>query len=291
MSGRKDADPRRAARSVLAGFAVAFAGAVLFMVVFATDANTQLMGIGLLLAFGGIGYGLTAWAHRLMPPGGEVEERKMMRDPEPGVAAEYFGSRMAGVERRGLLGGALAAALGALGLAVVFPFRSLGPRPGDKLRRTDFAEVSRPRLVTEHGRPVHRDDLPVGGFITVFPEGYAGSANAQTALVRLDLDRIELRPPTRTEWVVEGYIAYSKICTHAGCPVGEYQAEFQSLFCPCHQSSFQVDEGARPTLGPAERALPQLPIAIDDEGYLIALDDYPEAVGPGWWTRPKGGAS
>ena len=284
--GHKSQDA--AVRSVLAGFVVAVIGAIWFMIEYALDASTQILGVALLLAFGGVGYGLTAWAHRLMPRGGEVEERKKLHDPdaEKRETAEYFRSRLSGVQRRGLLGGALAAALGSLGVAVLFPFRSLGPRPGDVLRRTDYAKVPDAKLVTASGRPVHKDDLPAGAFLTVFPEGFVGSGDAQTALVRLE-QGIEVEPPTVAEWVVEGYIAYSKICTHAGCPVGEYQKEKHALFCPCHQSSFEILRGASPVLGPADRPLPQLPIGIDDEGFLIALGDFDEAVGPGWWTRPR----
>ena len=281
-------DATRATRVVALAFLVGAAGAVMFMVVFVLGANTQLLGIGLAVALGGIGYGLVAWGHRLMPPGGEVEERELMTDPpeQRHAAAEEFEGRLEGVKRRRLLGGALATALGATGLAALFPLRSLGPRPGDALRHTEFSLVPRPRLITESGTPVHRDDLAVGGYLVVYPEGYPGSGTAQTMLVRLDTDRVKLRPPTRQDWVVDGYIAYSRVCTHAGCSVGEYQVEFQTLLCPCHQSSFQIEEGGQPILGPAARPLPQLPLGIDDRGYLIALGDYPEAVGPGWWTRP-----
>lgn len=286
-----DAAKVRAMRVVLTSFVVGLAGVGLFVVTYLEDMRTEALGLGLLLAFGGVGYGLTVWAHRLMPAGGEVEHRDLMHDPaQRRTAAEFFEARTGGVQRRGLLGGALAGVLVAIGGALVFPFRSLGPHPGDSLRRTDFSKASHPRLVTEEGRPVHRDDLPVGAFITVFPDGYPGSADAQTLLLRLDPEVADLRAPTRTDWMVDGFIAYSKICTHAGCPVGEYQVEFQTLFCPCHQSAFLVEEGARPSFGPAVRPLPQLPLAIDEEGYLIAQSDYQEAVGPGWWTRPRGQA-
>lgn len=281
-------DETRAARAVLTAFAVGVVGAIVFMVVFAMQANTQVLGLSLAVALGGIGYGLVAWGHGLMPPGDEVEQRELMTDTRDDreAAAEQFEGRLAGVGRRRVLGGALAAALGTTGLAALFPLRSLGPRPGDALRHTEFSLQPRPRLVTGSGTPVHRDDLPVGGFLTVYPEGHPGSGTAQTMLIRLDTERVPLRPPTRTDWVVDGHIAYSRVCTHAGCSVGEYQVEFQTLLCPCHQSSFEVQEGGRPSLGPADRPLPQLPLGVDDEGYLIALDDYPEAVGPGWWTRP-----
>ena len=281
-------DDTRAVRSVVTAFAVGAGGAILFMVVFALGANTQLLGLALALAFGGIGYGLIAWGHRLMPPGDEYEHRESMTDPSENrkEAVEEFEGRLAGVGRRRLLGGALATAAGTTGVAALFPLRAMGPRPADALRRTDFARAPRPRLITASGAPVHRDDLPVGGFLTVYPEGHPGSASGQTMLVRLAPDRVDLRPPTRVDWVVDGHIAYSKVCTHAGCSVGEYQVEFQTLLCPCHQSAFQIEEGGEPLMGPAARPLPQLPLGVDDEGYLIALGDYPEAVGPGWWTRP-----
>ena len=278
----------RATRSVVLASLVGVAGAIGFVVVFAIGANTQLMGVALAVAMGGAGYALVALGHRLLPPGEEVEEREPMRDPaaDRARAAEEFQGRVPGVARRRVIGGALASALGATGLAALVPLRSLGPRPGDALRRTAYARTPRPRLVTESGTPIHRDELPVGAFVTVYPEGHVGVADAQTVLIRLDPDRVALRPPTRTDWVVDGHIAYSKVCTHAGCSVGEYQVEYQSLLCPCHFSAFQVEQGGEPTMGPADRALPQLPLDVDDEGHLVAAGDFPEAVGPGWWTRP-----
>ena len=280
--------PARATRAVVGAFVVGLGGALAFMVVFVLGANTQLLGLSLAVAMGGIGYGLVALGHRLLPPGEEVEQREPMRDPSSAKAAavEEFEGRVPGMARRRVIGGALASAVGATGLAALFPLRSLGPRPGDELRRTEYALLPRPRLVTESGTPIHRDELPVGVLLTVYPEGHVGAAQAQTALVRLDLDRVDLRPPTRADWVVDGHIAYSKICTHAGCSVGEYQVEYQTLLCPCHFSAFQLEEGGRPTMGPAARPLPQLPLGVDDEGYLVAIGDFPEAVGPGWWTRP-----
>lgn len=287
VSRRHDRETR-ATRSVLTAFAIGALGAVAFVVVYALDANTQLLGTTLALSLGGIGYGLVAWGHRLMPGGGEYETRELMADrPEDRQkAVAAFAGGVRNIRRRRLLGSALATALAASGVAALVPLRSLGPRPGDALRRTDLSLAPRPRLITDRGVPVHRDDLPTGGFVTVYPEGHPGSADAQTVLIRLDPTRVDLHPPTRGEWVVDGHIAYSKICTHAGCPVGEYQVEFQTLLCPCHQSAFQVDVGGEPNMGPAVRPLPQLPLGVDDDGYLIALDDYPEAVGPGWWTRP-----
>jgi ubiquinol-cytochrome c reductase iron-sulfur subunit len=69
--------------------------------------------------------------------------------------------------------------------------------------------------------------------------------------------------------------------------VGLYQAGEAQLLCPCHQSTFNVLEGAKPIFGPAARALPQLPLGVDDAGYLIATDDFSDPVGPGFWDRGR----
>jgi ubiquinol-cytochrome c reductase iron-sulfur subunit len=119
--------------------------------------------------------------------------------------------------------------------------------------------------------------------VTVFPEGHEDAADSQTLLIRLPDD---VTAPGPSDWSVSGVVAFSKICTHAGCPVGLYQAETQELFCPCHQSTFSVPEGAKPTFGPATRPLPQLPIGVDEAGFIISLSDYTEPVGPGFWNRP-----
>jgi ubiquinol-cytochrome c reductase iron-sulfur subunit len=140
------------------------------------------------------------------------------------------------------------------------------------------------RLVTPEGAPVGVGDVPVGGVLTVFPERQTRRADAQTILVRVD--PTTLQPLAgRESWSPEGYLAYSKICTHAGCPVGLYEQSSNSLFCPCHQSVFDVLNGAEPVAGPATRALPQLPIEIGPDGFLVAQGDFTEPVGPGFWNE------
>ena len=174
------------------------------------------------------------------------------------------------------------AAAGALGLAAIFPVASLGPRPGNSLFVTKWRKGA--RVVNEQGRLVMVDDLDVGGVITVFPEGHVGVADSQTLLIRVSKKSVTTRPGRET-WAPEGYVAYSKVCTHAGCPVGLYQQDIERLLCPCHQSTFEVLDGARPVFGPATRSLPQLPLMIDDDGQLRAQDDYNEPIGPGFWNR------
>jgi ubiquinol-cytochrome c reductase iron-sulfur subunit len=176
----------------------------------------------------------------------------------------------------------LGLAAAALGAAAVFPIRSLGPSPGRSLQRTPWRAGT--RLVGEDGDPITVEDIPLGGFLTVFPEGHVGSADGQTVLVRVDPDANRPRPG-RKDWAPDGLLAYNKVCTHAGCPVGLYQAASHQLLCPCHQSAFDVLDGARPVFGPATRSLPQLPLAIDAQGYLRARSDYTEPVGPAYWNR------
>ena len=119
----------------------------------------------------------------------------------------------------------------------------------------------------------------------MFPAGHPDSADGQVVLLRVRPDRLSL-PPGRADWAPDGLIAYSKVCTHAGCPVGLFEPQSAQLLCPCHQSAFDVLDGAQPVFGPAARALPQLPIAIDDEGYVVAQSDFHEPVGPSFWNRP-----
>jgi ubiquinol-cytochrome c reductase iron-sulfur subunit len=121
----------------------------------------------------------------------------------------------------------------------------------------------------------------------VFPEGAERAADAQALLIHVRPDSLKL-PPERMAGVPEGtLVAYSKICTHAGCPVGLYRAESQSLICPCHQSQFDVADGAKPFFGPAARPLPQLPLGVDEQRVLIAEGDFTEPVGPAFWDRGR----
>jgi ubiquinol-cytochrome c reductase iron-sulfur subunit len=138
-------------------------------------------------------------------------------------------------------------------------------------------------VVTADGSVVTAQDLPVGGILTVFPEGHAEAADSQTVLIRVDPALLQL-PTGRGDWAPGGLLAYSKICTHAGCPVGLYEQRTHLLFCPCHQSVFTVLDGAIPISGPAVRPLPQLPLELDADGTIRARGDFPEPVGPGFWN-------
>jgi ubiquinol-cytochrome c reductase iron-sulfur subunit len=273
---------RPAARSAGGAFVVSAGASIGLMATYIAGGQPQLEGILIALALGGLGVGLIVWAKDLMPSGRFVEER---HEHESGSAAQQslaqeFEAGREPVARRTFLVRSLVASLAALGAAALFPIRSFGRGPGRDLFHTAFRSGT--RLVTAEGSPIRSETLDVGGILTVFPEGATGAADSQTVLIKVDLQ--EFQPVQgREDWAPEGLVAYSKICTHAGCPVGLYQRTTGALFCPCHQSIFDAWHGARPTEGPATRPLPQLPLEINDDGYIVAGDDYPEPVGPGFW--------
>ena len=186
----------------------------------------------------------------------------------------------AAIPRRAVFGRLWFAALGAFALVGLLPAVVLGRHP----RRHGTAWKRGARLVTPQGVPLKADDVAVGGVATVFPEGRVDAAESAVLLLRLNDGDVQL-PPDRQGWTPRGNVAYSKICTHAGCPVALYRHASLELYCPCHQSVFDVVDLARPTGGPAPRALPQLGLDVDGEGYLIARGDFVDPVGPDEWWR------
>jgi ubiquinol-cytochrome c reductase iron-sulfur subunit len=278
-----DGRAARGARLAFAAFVVAALCLLSLAVVYALGGQPQaegaLLGVGLLA----LGTGLVLWAHWLMPRGPFVQERHELPSSERDLEAfEHTLEHPEGVSRRKLLVGGLLGALGALGVALVFPIRSLGPNPGSTLLRTPWRRGL--RAITDDGRPVRASEVPIDGLVTVFPDGHRGSADGQVVLMRVRPDRLK-PPPDRANWAPDGLIAYSKVCTHAGCPVGLFDPGRAQLLCPCHQSAFDVLDGAEPVFGPAARALPQLPLAIDDDGFVIAQSDFHEPIGPSFWNR------
>lgn len=271
--------------AVGSAFLVTIVAGVALAVVYWQGGQNQLEGIFLATALGAMAVGIGLWAKHAMPVGGAEEEREPLRssdeDRREVVATFDRGERVLG--RRGVLLKMLGLGVATVGGALLFPIRSLGPRPGNALTTTPW-KTGR-RVVTADGRPVRPEDIDVDGLVTVFPEGDMSPGDAQTVLIRLP-EGVNQPRPGREEWTPSGCIAYSKICTHAGCPVGLYQADERKLVCPCHQSTFDVTDGAKPLFGPASRPLPQLALALDDDGYLVSQDDYDTPVGAAWWGTP-----
>jgi len=264
-------------------FLIAAAAGIALAATYALGGQTQVEGVLLGVALLGIAAGLILWSHRLMPLGPVVSEREELGSgPEIDKEVQDDLER-GGLSRRKAISRSLGLALAALGAGLALPVRSLGPSPGRALLDTPWGGGRR-RLITSDGRPVRADEVPTDGLVTVFPEGSPNSADGQVVLIRVDPKLI--RPhPGRESWSPEGLVAYSKVCTHAGCPVGLYQPEDHTLLCPCHQSTFDVLNGARPLVGPAAVALPQLPLAIDNDGVVVGTGELSDPVGPGFWHR------
>ena len=224
------------------------------------------------------------------------EDRHLQRSSdenrEAAVAVLKEGAADSAIGRRGVLQGAMISALALFPLAIVVPF--VGNIGDDwnvsKFRHTMWRKGT--KLATDpSGRPIKAADVTIGSVFHVIPEDLHEAehpldekAKAVVLLVRLDpADLTEAED--RKGWSYDGIVAYSKICTHVGCPVALYEQQTHHLLCPCHQSTFDVADGAKVVFGPAKRPLPQLPITVDDEGYLIAQSDFTEPVGPSDWER------
>jgi ubiquinol-cytochrome c reductase iron-sulfur subunit len=276
-----------AERAPAVAFAVAILAALALAVVYWRGGQPQAEGVLLAVVLGGIGAGIAMWAKRFMPHGPFEEERGQIGSSEEDIA-EFLDSLEhgdRGIARRGFLATMATGALAALGLAAIFPIRSLGPRPGRGLKETPFG-LGEKRLVNERGELVRADELAVDSVITCFPEGFVNDPDSPTLLIHLRPGQNRPKPGRET-WAPNDLVAYSKLCSHMGCPVGLYQSQQGLLLCPCHQSTFDVGNHCNPIFGPATRSLPQLPLRIDADGHVVATGDFSDPVGPGFWDRGR----
>jgi ubiquinol-cytochrome c reductase iron-sulfur subunit len=310
---RSDIDPqaaKRREREVATLFGVSTLGTLLFIVAYfavkpqdfsgsemleKVGLSTKLLGLGLGLALFCIGAGAIHWAKTLMPDDEIVAERKPMRssdeDRREAIAALKEGAAGAGLGRRKLIRNSLLGALAPLGLLAIIPLRDLGPLPGAALTGTAWGPGK--RLISDpNGHPIKASEVPIGGVVHVLPEGIENykhpldeEAKASAIVIRLPPEELAQARPDRKGWDVDGIVAYSKICTHVGCPVGLYEQQTHHLLCPCHQSTFDVPRNCAVIFGPAARPLPQLKLTTDAEGYLVAAQDFQEPVGPSYWER------
>jgi ubiquinol-cytochrome c reductase iron-sulfur subunit len=286
------ANPTAMEKTVALTFLLGLAGFAGFGAAYWVNASNFYLGMTLGVGMLGLGVGMVAWGKYLMPRGPFSESRHSMI-PAPADREriiEDFSSRgKIVIERRTFLAKILGAAGAVFGVVVMFPLiRSLGPVPKAFSIATTWHSHS--PLVNIDGSRVHSTDLEFGAMLTVFPEGDVGGPLSQTMLIRQQPPAGEtniVTKPGRETWGPLGYLAFSKVCTHAGCPIGLYQQVTHQLLCPCHQSLFDVGPGqaAQPVFGPAPRPLPQLPLYVDSAGYLRAQAPYDEPVGPGYWYR------
>ena len=254
---------------------------------------TPLLGLFMGLSLTLVGVGLVLFTKKLLPHETAVQDKHDGSHFDRVTAgATLVGSyHNSGLGRRKLITRSLALMGGGVGLMLIMPLGGLikSPNKGNPLGTTAWGEGV--RLVRNDGTPIRPGDQEPGSLETVFPAVPGGNrqADAATMLIRLRPQQVE-NLQTREgqgDFAYGEYVAYSKICTHAGCPVSLYEQETSRILCPCHQSQFDVTQGAKPVFGPAARALPQLPLDVDDEGFFVARSDYIEAVGPTYWNRER----
>lgn len=310
---------KRAERQVASLFALSMICSVLFVVAYVTlevgDSQDTFLNLGasnlaLGLSLGGalllLGIGIIQWARKLMSDHEIVENRHSAssseEDREVTIAAFNQGVEESGIGRRPLIRGTLLGAVGLVGLVPIIALRDLGPLPGDSLRHTLWERGM--RLVKDVvGTPLKPEQIEIGDLINAAPgvlfevneegepvvegvELQIAKSKSTIIIVRMEPD--EITPaPGREDWTVDGICAFSKICTHVGCPISLYEKTTHNVLCPCHQSTFDLADAAKVVFGPAARPLPQLPIMVDEEGFLVAQADFDEPVGPSFWERER----
>jgi ubiquinol-cytochrome c reductase iron-sulfur subunit len=255
--------------------------------------NTQLLGLTLGGSLVLLALALVVAGKLVVPQETAVEHRDVLfEESEVEEVADLIEAGGEGISRRTLLGGAAGLAGAGLLTAAATPLASLGPNL-DNIHQTPWHRGV--RLVDDKGRPYLAVDITPGSFYTALPEhGDPEELGSGVLVVRLEARYLDL-PPARRAWAPDGVLAYSKICPHAGCAISLYRyplyqptSSGPAFTCPCHYSTFLPGEGGRVAFGPAGRALPQLPLMIDAEGYLRAAGPFHEDVGPSWWSVHRG---
>ncbi len=312
-----DIDPKRekrAERTVYTLFYLSIVGsigAVLAYMFFPIESgelwqvrlHTLFVGLGMTLALLAIGIGAVHWGKAIMADHESIDERHPVpSSPEVRAeAAEVFtvADEESGFSRRTLVRNSLIGALIAFPIPGIALLRGLAPQDQDPvvlLKHTMWEEgtrLARDLGGAAVGAPIRAADVTIGSVFHVVPENLDQAthvldekAKAIVLLIRLDPEDLT-EPEDRKDWSYNGIVAYSKVCTHVGCPVALNEQHTHHLLCPCHQSQFDVSDQAKVVFGPAKRPLPQLPITVDDEGYLVARSDFTEPVGPSYWERLK----
>ncbi len=315
---RTDTDPRahaRAVRQVAIMFMLSVVMVILFIVAFiaiprdavitlpyigAISALNAALGVTFGLAIFLIGAGAIHWAKKLMNDVEVVQERHDMKtdDDDTAVAADIYqvGKESSGFAKYPIIRRTMIAAMALLPIPFLVSLRDLWVTPPGVTTPSEELLVTlwKPgmRLVTDITyQPVKADEIPVGGLVNVVPadlplvEEEEGNLNARAkaAAIVVRMTPEEIQSQQGDGWDYQGILAFSKICTHVGCPISLYQQRTHELLCPCHQSTFNLSDSANVVFGPAARRMPQLPITVDDEGYLVAVSDFKEPVGPSFW--------
>lgn len=318
---RADVDERaakRAERQVVTMFALSAIASIAFIVFYyAIDPNARtfipgigqmnlfhlLIGLSTAVSLLGIGFGTIHWAKTLMPDEEVIEMRHPQVSPQEDkddlARTLSHGWRSSHLNRRPLILATAGGALSLFALPLVLPVvAGLGPRPRQELFHTNWEPGLR-LMIDPSGAPIRAADVTQGSVFHVMPEGFVGAAaeeltsqevltsKGKDQIILVKLDPAKIKSQKQREWGYDGIVAYSKVCTHVGCPVALYEQQTHHLLCPCHQSTFDMTDDCKVVFGPALRPLPQLPITVDDEGYIVAADGFREPVGPSFWERER----
>ncbi|MYS25187.1 ubiquinol-cytochrome c reductase iron-sulfur subunit [Streptomyces sp. DvalAA-14] len=252
------------------------------------------LGLTLAVALFGIGAGAVHWARTLMSDEEVADERhRVDADDElrENVRQQWItGAKESGFGRRKLIRTTMFGALSLVPLSGLLILRDLGPLPEGKLDHTLWAK-GKVLINTNTMEPLKPEDVAVGSLTFAQPQGLEESDEdfqeqiAKAALMIVRLKPQDIKDKREADWGHEGIVAFSKICTHVGCPISLYEQQTHHVLCPCHQSTFDLSDGARVLFGPAGHPLPQLRISVNGEGNLIALGDFDAPVGPAFWER------
>ena len=317
---RTDVDPRaarRAERQVVVLFLASALFAVLAVVGYVlipVDAGVVVPGLGPIgalnvvlgltigLAILCIGLGVVHWARKLMSATEYAADRHEMRSSgeqrQEAIAAFERGLADSSFASRPMIRRTLILAMVLMPLPLVVLLRDLytapkgAPSPAEQLSMTIWTQGT--RILSDVGhRPIRPDEVPVGGLVAALPENLEeveheeGNLNARgkAAIILVRMAPNEIVSQQGEGWDYQGVLAFSKICTHVGCPIALYEQRTHHLLCPCHQSTFDLADSGNVVFGPAARHMPQLPITLDEEGYLVAQSDFQEPIGPSFWER------
>jgi ubiquinol-cytochrome c reductase iron-sulfur subunit len=228
-------------------------------------------------------------------------------DEKEAVANYERGKEESGFARYKIIRRTLIGALALFPIPLIVLLRDLwitpaGETPAKLLSTTMWTDgmVIIPDIGYEAGKEgtaeelgIRPEDIPVGGLVSGLPIeiGLLKAAKpnlierGKSSIILVRMDPSEIRSQQGEGWDYNGILAFSKICTHVGCPIALYERRTHHLLCPCHQSTFDLADSGEVVFGPAARRMPQLPIGINDEGLLVAKAPFAEPVGPSFWER------
>jgi ubiquinol-cytochrome c reductase iron-sulfur subunit len=307
---------RRAERQVAALFMLSAVATIAFMAAYtliprdavvnffplgAVSASNFALGTLLGVAMFSMGAGAIYWARTLMTDVEVAQERHpLATDPQDtaGALAELNrGIEDSGIKRRPLIRRTLLGAMTVLPLPALWILRDLGPLPSTSLRHTAWTageliiNDNTVSLDGSTGLGVKPEDVTIGSMVMARPAVALTAGDnfndimAKASILLVRMDPADIKSQKERDWGYQGIVAFSKICTHVGCPIGLYEQQTHHLLCPCHQSTFDLTEAGRVIFGPAARTLPQLPITVNADGYLVAVSDFDQPVGPSFWER------